>query len=319
MPHSVGSLTAWLVFAVIVVGMLALDLGVFHRDSHAVSVKEAAIWSAVWVGISLLFAAGIAWRAGATRATEFLTGYVIEKALAVDNIFVIAALFSYFETPPRYQHRVLYWGIIGAALMRALFVGAGAALIARFHFILYVFGVLLIVAGARLLWQKEDSQAPHGQRRLVRLVRRLLPMTSGLRGSAFWVDGQEGVKATPLVLTLVCIEITDVAFAIDSIPAVFAVTTDPFIVLTSNLFAVLGLRSMYFLLANAIERLRYLKLGLALILAFVGVRLLLADWVEIPVLVSLGVIGALLFGAVAFSWLRARRGAAGGAQKRADR
>lgn len=295
----------WVGFNAFVLLMLALDLGVFHRTSHEVSVKEAGIWSAVWVGLALLFNVGLYWAWGAGPALQFLTGYLIEKSLSVDNIFVFVMLFSYFAIPAKYQHRVLFWGILGALVMRGIFIAAGAYVLQQFHWVIYVFGAVLVITGikmARRVGEYEPAANP-----MVRLLRRVLPLTPTLHGDRFWV--REGARwvATPLFLVLMLVEVADLVFAIDSIPAIFAVTQEPFLVYTANVFAILGLRSMYFLLAGVVHRFVYLKFGLAAVLVFVGAKMLLVDLVKIPVAVSLGVIATLIGGAILAS-LRATRG-----------
>jgi tellurite resistance protein TerC len=311
--ETVGSPLAFAGFTLFVVAMLALDLGVFHRKAHDVSLKEAAAWSAVWVALALAFGGLVRLWFGPERALEYVTGYVIEKSLAVDNIFVIVVLFSSFAIPSALQHRVLFWGILGALVMRAAFIFAGAALLARFHWVMYLFGVLLVLTGVKLFLQREVE--PHPERNpLYRLFARLIPSTSALDGARFFVRKDGRLLATPLFLVLVAVEITDLIFAVDSIPAIFAVTTDPFIVYTSNVFAILGLRSMYFLLAGFVDRLRYLKLGLAAILCFVGLKMLLAGVVKIPILASLAVIAVILAISVVASLVRTSREAKGSAR-----
>jgi tellurite resistance protein TerC len=308
--HSIASPISWVAFIAVVLALLALDLGLFQRKAEEITPRRAAVWSAVWVLLSVAFGVGIAVVEGRRVALEFAAGYVLEKALAVDNLFVIALLFAHFDVPRRYQHRVLYWGILGALVTRGIFVGLGTALIARFDWILYVFGALLVVAGAHIALQTETLDRPEGL--IVRVVRRLIPVTRRLKSSAFFVIERSKLKATPLLLAVVTIEVSDVAFAIDSIPAVFAVTSDPFIVFTSNICAVLGMRSLYFLLAHVMNRFAYLKFGLAAVLCFVGARLLLHGVVDIPVLVSLVVILSVVALSILASWVesrpRARRG-----------
>ncbi|HEY8946406.1 MAG TPA: TerC family protein [Polyangiaceae bacterium] len=294
-PHinTVGTPALWAGFVGFVLAMLALDLGVFHRRAHAVSVREALTWTLVWVSLSSLFCLGIYAQFGSSSALEFATGYLIEKALAVDNIFVFAVVFQYFGVPAKDQHRVLFWGILGALVMRAIFIALGTALLARFHWILYLFGAALVAAGIKLFLQRQEAVNP-AERAIVRWFRHHVPMTSELRGSSFAVQHEGRWMATPLLLVLLVIEVSDLVFALDSIPAIFAVTLDPFIVFTSNIFAILGLRSMYFLLAGIIDRFRYLKVGLAAVLCFVGAKMLLADVYAIPTVVSLCVVAALL-------------------------
>ena len=305
MPEST-SLWLWAGFNLFVLALLALDLGVFHRKAHAVSVKEATAWSAVWVALALLFNAGIWWLRGPEPAVQFFTGYLIEKSLSVDNIFVFALLFGYFAVPAVYQHRVLFWGILGALVMRAAFILAGAALLERFHWVIYVFGAFLIVTGLKMALFRNAEMDP-GKNPVLRLVRRLLPVTPDYEGPRFFVRRGGRLWATPLFLVLVLVETTDLIFAVDSIPAIFAVTSDPFLVYTSNVFAILGLRSLYFLLAGVLEKFTYLKLGLAAVLVFVGVKMTLADVYEIPSPVSLAVIAALLGTSIGASLWRSRR------------
>lgn len=301
--ESVGTPALWIGFLVFVLGMLALDLGVFHRSAHEVRAKEALIWSVVWVSLALVFNAGLWWMFGEQRALEFLTGYVIEKSLAVDNIFVFIVIFAYFKVPTIYQHRVLFWGILGALVMRALFIGLGAVLLAKFHWVIYIFGGILVVTAIKMLVQKEGDQDP-GDNPAVKLFRRFVPMTQDYRGPAFWVRENGKWLATPLLLVLVVLEFTDLVFAVDSIPAIFAVTGDPFIVFTSNIFAILGLRAMFFLLAGVMGKFHYLKTGLAFVLGFVGFKMLLMDVYKIPILLSLGIIALILTTSIVVSLLR---------------
>ncbi len=298
--ESIGSPGLWAGFIVFVLAMLALDLGVFHRREHAVSTREALIWSAVWIGLALAFNVGIYHWFGAQRALQFFTGYLIEKALSVDNLFVFLVLFSYFAVPAALQHRVLFWGILGALFMRAGFIVAGAAMIQRFHWIMYVFGVFLVFTGIRLLIHRDEEIHPEKNPAL-RLFRRVVRSVPDYRGAHFIV--REGGKryATPLLMVLVVVEATDIVFAVDSIPAIFAITTDPFIVFTSNIFAILGLRALYFVLAGMIGKFRFLKVGLGLVLAFVGAKMVIADVFKIPVGWSLGVVATLLGAAIGAS------------------
>ena len=302
-----SSVTLWIGFNLFVLGLLALDLGVFHRHAREVTFKEAASWSAVWIALALAFNLGIWHWFGEQKALEFLTGYLIEKSLSVDNIFVIALLFSYFAVPARYQHRVLFWGILGALVLRAIFIGAGAALLARFHWIIYLFGAFLIVTGLKMALTRESAIEPE-KNPVLRLLRRWIPVTDRFHGQNFFVR-EHGVRlATPLFLVLVLVETTDLIFAVDSIPAIFAVTTDPFLVYTSNVFAILGLRSLYFLLAGVMHKFTYLKLGLAAILVFVGIKMSIVGFYAIPAWVSLAVIAALLAIAIGASLWKARQG-----------
>ncbi|MGH7477916.1 MAG: TerC family protein [Longimicrobiales bacterium] len=303
-----GTLWLWVGFNAFVLAMLALDLGVFHRQAHAVSFREAAIWSGIWVTLALLFGAGIWHFEGAGRGLEYLTGYVIEKALSVDNIFVFVLIFSYFRVPARYQHRVLVWGVLGALVMRGVMIAAGAYLVERFDWVLYVFGGFLVITGVRMALAGERKLEPETNR-VLKLVRRLVPIASEYHGQSFFTrlpraGRSPRLYATPLLVVLVLVETTDLIFAVDSIPAIFAITTDPFIVYTSNVFAILGLRSLYFLLAGVIERFHYLKYGLAAVLVFVGIKMLIADVVHLPIGVSLGIVGLLIAGSVILSLAR---------------
>jgi tellurite resistance protein TerC len=293
LQESIGSPLLWLGFVAFVLAMLAVDLGVFHRKSHAVRLKEAVVWSAVWIALAAVFNVGVYAWFGPDKALQFSTGYLIEKALAVDNIFVFVVVFSAFAVPAMYQHRILFWGVLGALVMRAAFIFAGSALLQRFHWVMYVFGAVLVLTGVKLLLRRNESLHPENNP-LVRMVRRIIPVTPGFVGSCFLAKLGGRWFATPLLLALVAVEVTDLVFAVDSIPAIFAVTTDPFIVFTSNVFAILGLRSLYFLLAGVIEKFRHLKVGLSLVLAFVGTKMLLLDVVKIPIALSLGIILAIL-------------------------
>jgi tellurite resistance protein TerC len=320
----VDSLWLWVGFIAFVLGMLALDLGVFHRRAHEVSIREATIWSVVWIGLALVFnvllylfwpqIAPNSQYSASEASLAFLTGYLIEKSLSVDNIFVFVLIFSYFAVPAKYQHRVLFWGIIGALLMRGAMIGAGAALIKEFHWIIWLFGGFLIFTGIRMAFHKNEEIHPENNP-LIRFFRRIMPVTDGYVGQKFFVRQAGKLMATPLFLVLLMVESTDLIFAVDSIPAIFAVTQDPFIVFTSNVFAILGLRSLYFLLAGVVDKFYYLKLGLSVVLTFVGVKMLLPDaslWLtgvsyKIPTAWSLAVVGSILAVAVLASWLRARR------------
>ncbi len=307
-----GELIPFIGFNIFVLLMLALDLGVFHRKSHRVSVKEALIWSIVWIVLSLIFAVGIYffWHdvvpessySNSEAALAYLTGYLIEKSLSVDNIFVFVLVFSYFAVPPLYQHRLLFWGVLGALVMRGILIFVGAALINQFHWIIYVFGAFLIFTGFRMAFQKDESVDP-SKNPMVKLFRRFFPVTESYAGDKFFVRHAGKLMATPLFLVLLIVESTDLVFAVDSIPAIFAVTTDPFLVYTSNIFAILGLRSLYFVLAGVIDKFHFLKLGLSFILAFVGVKMVIVDIYHIPIAVSLGVIATVLVISVVASLL----------------
>ena len=303
---TIGNPLLWTGFLVFVLAMLALDLGVFHRKAHAVSVKEAATWSGVWVLLALVFNAGLYAFAGEQKALEFATGYLIEKALSVDNIFVFVVIFSYFAIPSHLQHRVLFWGILGALVLRAAFVLLGGAFLQQFHWAIYVFGAILIATGIKLLVQRTGQTDP-GRNPVVRLVKRFFPVKQDATCESFFVREGGRLFATPLFLALLAVEFTDVVFAIDSIPAIYAVTSDPFLVFTSNIFAILGLRSLYFLLAGVVDQFRYLKVGLAGVLLFVGAKMTLVDVYKVPVGLSLGVIGLLLAGSIGASLWVARR------------
>lgn len=302
MGESVGSPGLWVAFTALIVGLLILDLAVFHREAHAIKPREALAWTAVWIALALVFNLGVAAWFGPTKGLEFLTGYLIEKALSVDNLFVFLVIFSYFSVPPAYQHRTLFWGILGALVTRAAFIVAGASLLARFHWVLLVFGAFLICTGLKILFQRETEAHPE-RNAVVRLFRRVVPMVSGYRGARFTVVERGRRYATPLLLVLVVIETTDVVFAVDSIPAIFAVSRDPFIVYTSNVFAILGLRALYFLIAGIVEQFRYLKIGLGLVLVFVGVKMLVSAHYHIPIGLSLLVVSALLGGSMLISLL----------------
>ena len=294
------SIWFWVGFVAFVLAMLSLDLGVFNRTPHVVKSGEAAIWTAVWVGLALVFAGGLAIVFDHHAALTFLTGYVIEESLSVDNIFVIVLIFQYFAVPRQFQHRVLFWGILGALLMRGVFILAGAALLSRFEWIIYVFGALLVVTGVRMAI-KGDDEFDGEQNPVVKFIRRYLPLTDGYRGKHFFALENGRQFATPLLLVLVIVEVTDLIFAVDSIPAIFGITRDPFLVFTSNIFAVLGLRSLFFLLADVVTRFYLLKYGLAIILTFVGAKMLADPWIHIPILLSLAVVVVVLAGSIVAS------------------
>jgi tellurite resistance protein TerC len=292
----------WIGFIAFVLAMLALDLGVFHRKAHAVKPREAGIWVAVWVSLALIFAAGLWFFEGREIALTFLTGYVIEESLSVDNLFVMVVIFNYFRVPAESQHRVLFYGILGALVMRGIFIGAGAFLLARFHWILYVFGAMLVITGIRMMF-KQDEEFDGEKNFIVKQVRKRVPLTLEYHGNKFFttIDGRS--VATPLFLVLILVEFTDLIFAVDSIPAIFGITRDPFIVFTSNIFAILGLRSMYFLLAAVVEKFYLLKYGLAIILTFIGVKMLGESWFHIPIMASLGVVIGVLFASIVGSMI----------------
>jgi len=297
----------WIGFNLFVLAMLALDLGVFHRRAHVVSLKESITWTAVWVVLALLFNIGVWHFYGSQKGLEFFTGYLIEKSLSVDNVFVFALLFSYFAVPPKYQHKVLFWGILGALIMRAIMIVAGAALIAKFAWIIYVFGAFLVLTGIKMIFKRGEEIHPE-RNPVVRWFKKLMPVTADYRADRFFVREGGRLWATPLFVVLLLVEFTDLIFAVDSIPAIFAITTDPFIVYTSNVFAILGLRSLYFALAGVMDKFHYLKIGLGVVLAFVGVKMLLAHsaW-KIPTLLALGVVVAILTVSVVVSLLRPKK------------
>jgi tellurite resistance protein TerC len=296
------SIWFWVAFNAGVLAILALDLGLFHKHAHAPSVREAATWSAVWVALSLAFAAFVFVYGGPQPGFAFLTGYVVEYSLSVDNIFVIVLIFAYFGLPAAYQHRVLFYGILGALVMRGALIGAGSVLLARFDWVIYVFGALLIASGVKMARQKHE-QGEVGDNFAVKLFRRVLPVTSGYRGQRFLVREHGVLMATPLLLALVVVEATDLLFAFDSIPAIFAVTQDPFLVYTSNVCAILGLRSLYFLLAGVVTKFRFLSLGLAVLLVWVGTKMLISDLYHVPIPLSLAVIAGVLAAAIGASLL----------------
>jgi tellurite resistance protein TerC len=284
---------AWAAFNLFVLAMLALDLGVFHRRAHEVRIREAGLWSMVWVALALAFCGGLYWVAGPEQSLQFLTGYLVEKTLAVDNIFVIVVIFGYFGVPSKYQHRVLFWGVLGALLMRGTFIGLGAYVLDRWHWVMYVFGVLLVLSGLKLALRRDEKEDLE-RNPILRLSRRFLPLTKEYHGHRFYVREGGRLLATPLLVVLLVVEFSDLVFAIDSIPAIFAITQDPYIVYTSNVFAILGLRSMYFLLAGVMDRFAFLKYALALVLVFIGTKMLLEGVIHISTPISLSVVGMLL-------------------------
>lgn len=313
-------ITAWHYagFILCVLFFLALDLGVFHRKAHVVKFKEALGWTTLWFTMAMLFALALRPMRGREDALEFVTGYLIELSLSMDNVFVIALIFSYFRVPPQYQHRVLFWGIMGALVMRGVMIWAGAALIQRFQWTLYVFGLFLVFTGIKMMFANEDGVQPE-KNPVVRLARKLFPVSNEFNGQRFTVRTAAGLALTPLAIVLILVETTDLIFALDSIPAIFAVTTDPFIVFTSNVFAILGLRSLYFVLAGAIGLFRYLKYGLSIVLVFIGVKMLIDPhqpagvpaehfWqYKIPINISLLVVVGIIVGSIVLSLLAARR------------
>ena len=305
----------WAGFVACVLFFLALDLGVFHREAHVVSFKEASLWTTIWVSLSLLFAVGLHFARGSEESLEFVTGYLIELSLSMDNVFVIALIFAYFRVPAEYQHRVLFWGILGALVMRGVMIAAGAALVQRFMWTLYIFGAFLVITGVKMLFASEEGVHPE-KNILLRLARRLFPVSNQFDGQRFFTRLNGRRALTPLMLVLLMVETTDLIFAVDSIPAIFAVTQKPFIVFTSNVFAILGLRSIYFVLAGAMRYFRYLKVGLAIVLMFIGTKMLIDPhgndpnyWfqVHIPVSISLGVVAGIILISMTLSLLVVKR------------
>jgi len=301
---SIGSPGLWAGFVALVLVFLALDLGVFHRRDEAITIRNALAWTGVWIAVALSFGGFLWWRFGADPAAEYLTGYLIEKSLSVDNLFVFVVIFTTLGIPAIYQHRVLYWGIVTALVLRAAMILAGTALLQRFHWLIYVFGAFLLLTGLKLLFHVGGDEPHPEKNRLLGWVRRVVPSTSRLEGHHFFLVEAGRRVATPLFVALVLIEISDVVFALDSIPAIFGVTLDPFIVFTSNIFAILGLRSLFFALAGLLDRFIHLKSGLALVLLFIGAKMVVSPWVHVGQGVSLAVVSALLGGSVALSVLR---------------
>jgi tellurite resistance protein TerC len=302
MAPSVGTPLFWAAFLLVVIFLLSFDLGILHRRAHAVSVKEALGWSVIWVLLSVAFGLYVRHHFGTHKGLEFFAGYLIEYALSVDNVFVFILIFSYFKVPPRLHHRVLFWGILGALGMRAVFILAGSALLQAFRWMTYLFGAFLVITGIKILREGETKVEPE-RNPVVRWFTRIFPMVSSYGSDGFVIRRDGRTLATPLALVLVTVESTDLIFATDSIPAIFGVTTDPFIVYTSNVCAILGLRSMYFLLAAVIDRIAYLGTGLGIVLAFVGVKMLITDIYKVPIALSLAVVCAILAASVAASFI----------------
>lgn len=296
----------WILFNLFVLAMLALDLGVFHRKAHEVKIKEAVAWSAVWIALALLFNVGVYFWRGPEQAQAFLTGYLIEKSLSVDNIFVFLLIFSYFHVDSIYQHKVLYWGILGALIMRGVFIAAGVTLIQQFHWVIYIFGAFLVLTGIKMALQKHKEIHPE-RNPVLKLFRRFLPTTDHYVQGKFFVKPNRRILATPLFAVVLVVETTDLIFAADSIPAILAITPDSFIVYTSNVFAILGLRALYFALAGAMRLFHYLHFGLSSILVFIGIKMLLADIYKIPIFIALSVVAGILIISVVVSVLRFRR------------
>jgi len=301
-----GTPPLWLVFNLFVLAVMALDLGVFHRRSHKMTMRESLTWTLVWIGLSIAFGLGVMHFSGEQRGLEFFTGYVIEKALSVDNLFLFLVIFRAFSVDEKIQHRLLEWGILGALLMRGAMIAAGASLIERFSWVLYVFGAFLVFAGLHMLFAKKREMHPE-ENRISRFARRHLRISQAYGGNRFFVREGGKLFATPLFVVLLIVEITDITLAVDSIPAIFGITRDPFIVYTSNVFAILGLRAMYFLLAGVLGRLRYLTAGLSLVLTFIGAKMIAEPWLHISVELSLGIVGGMLLVALAASLLAGQK------------
>lgn len=309
MPWDLSTVLLWGGFFVFVVAMLALDLFVFQKDAHQVSLREGLIWTGVWIALALVFNLGVFLFMGPQAGMEFATGYFLEKALSVDNLFVFLVIFQYFAVPQAFQHRVLFWGILGALVMRLAFILAGGAFLAHFSWAIYVFGGILGITGLKLMFQREDASADPGRNPAVRLARRFLPVVPGFHGARLFVRQDHRLHATPLFLCLVAIETSDVIFAVDSVPAVLAVTRDTFIVFTSNVFAILGLRSLYFVLSGVMDRFRYLKPALSLVLILIAAKMMLSDVIHVPIEWSLGAVATILGVSILLSWLLPRKAA----------
>jgi len=304
METTIGTPLQWGFFLALIMGLLALDLGVFNRKVHRIGLREALFWSVVWTVLALIFNLWLYFRFGPQPGLEFLTGYIIERSLSFDNIFVFIVIFNYFAVPAEYQHRVLFWGILGALISRGIFIAMGTALLTRFEWLIFVFGGFLVYTGIKILAQKETEVHPE-KNPVLKLFQRFVPLTTRYHGKRFFIQEDRRWLATPLMLVLVVVEATDVVFAVDSIPAVFGVTRDPFIVFTSNIFAILGLRALYFLLAGLMHRFQYLSYGLGLVLAFVGVKMLAHGWLfDIPIELSLGIVLIILTASILLSLLR---------------
>ncbi|OGX03902.1 MAG: hypothetical protein A3G87_03555 [Omnitrophica bacterium RIFCSPLOWO2_12_FULL_50_11] len=283
----------WILFNLFVVAMLAVDLLLVHKKDHKIKIGEALIWSAIWIAVALVFNAGVYFVSGTTTALQFLTGYILEKSLSVDNLFVFLLIFTFFQVPSLYQHRVLFWGILGALVMRAVFIFCGVALLHTFHWMVYLLGVLLIFTGIHLFFEKDKEVHPE-KNPILKLFRKLMPVAPNYHGNKFFIRDQGRIYATPLLIVLLAVETTDIIFAMDSIPAILAITDDPFIVYSSNVFAIIGLRALYFALAGLMQLLHYLHYGLGAILVFVGIKMMISEFYQIPVGIALGVIAGIL-------------------------
>lgn len=292
----------WIIFGAVIVAALSLDLAFFNRRGHEIRMREAMFWSGLWISLAIIFDIVLYFWHGPTTALEFMTGYLVEESLSVDNLFVFLMLFSYFGVPKRFQHKVLFWGIVGVLAMRGIFIFAGIALIERMHWIVYIFGAILVITGVKLALGGEREIRPE-KNPIVKLFRKFFPVTSNYEGNKFFIRREGRLMATPLFIVLLVVETTDVLFAIDSIPAVFAITLDRLVVYTSNVFAVLGLRSLFFVLSGFMQLFHYLNYGLSAILIFVGVKMIIADFYRIPIGVALGIIGGILIASVVASIL----------------
>ena len=295
------SMMFWVGFFIFVILMLVLDLKVFNRKSHEVSIKESLTWTGIWIGLSLIFSLIIYFWKGTEDALLFLTGYIIEESLSMDNLFVFILVFAYFQVPASYQHKVLFYGIMGALLMRGIFIFGGVALIEQFHWTIYILGGILVYSGVKLLFKDDDDEIHPEKNPILRLVRRSMTITNNYEGDRFFIKQEGKWVATPLFVVVVVIETTDVIFAVDSVPAILAITTDPFIVYTSNIFAILGLRALFFALSGVMQLFHYLKYGLSIVLVFVGVKMLLVDFYKMPTGWALGIVGGVLALSVAIS------------------
>ena len=302
----IDNIWLWIIFNAFILLMLLIDLGVFHRDNHVISIREALGWTAVWIALALVFNAGLWYYMGTETALKFLTGYLIEKSLSMDNVFVFLLIFTYFRVPAEYQHKVLFWGILGALIFRAIFIFAGVALISKFHWIIYVFGAFLIYTGFKMMLEKDKEIHPK-KNPILRLFGRFMPISKHYHGDRFFVRRRNYIVATPLFVVLIVIETTDIIFAVDSIPAIMAITLDPFIIYSANAFAILGLRALYFALAGVMRLFHYLHYGLSIILIFVGFKMVLEDVITIPIVVVLAVIILLLGGSIAASLIWPRK------------
>jgi tellurite resistance protein TerC len=297
----------WSGFIVAILVFLALDLGVFHRKAHVIDFKEALLWTFIWFSVAMIFAGSLTQWRGKESSLQFITGYIIELSLSMDNVFVIALIFAYFRVPLLYQHRVLFWGILGALIMRGIMIGVGAALVQTFNWMLYVFGGFLVITGIKMVFAGEDDGVHPEKNPVLRIARKFFPITSDFDGQKFTARLNGRMALTPLALVLLMVETTDLVFAVDSIPAIFSVTSDPFVVFTSNVFAILGLRSLYFVLANAIGYFRYLKIGLSIVLVFIGGKMLLAKWFHISTVTSLLVVAGIITTSIVYSMIVGRK------------